>query len=408
MTPPDQSATLAGSNASLESPENPLFFGAGSDPGTERLTAGMAVTEVGVYRGPHYYSHRPMIRIQLDLGRLEHWPTSRIEGFTDALLAALPGVGRHGCSLKVQGGFERRLRSGTWLGHVAEHVALELQTLAGSRATRGKTRSVKNRPGVYNVMFAYNEEKVGLMAGRIALELVDSLLPADLKGISGLDRIYALDGPFDLEDRLAALRRTVRRTALGPSTRALVEEAQRRGIPVMRLDEKSLIQLGHGKRQQKIRASITGRTSLVAADLAGDKAMTKRLLDESGVPVPRGAVVRDVDEAVRAARRLRYPLVVKPLDGNHGRGVTIGVENEEQLRFGFGEARAQAKRGDVIVEQYFPGNDHRILVVGGRMIAVAERIPARVVGDGISTIRRLVEEVNRDPRRGAGHENVMT
>jgi cyanophycin synthetase len=411
MTPPDRSSQTyppTETDSGAKGPSSALFFGSASDPGTRQLTAGMEVVESGVYRGPHYYSHTPMVRIQLDLGRLEQWPTDRIAGFTEALLERLPGVGRHGCSLRVRGGFERRLREGTWLGHVAEHVALELQTLAGSRATRGKTRSVRNRPGVYNVMFAYNEERVGLMAGRIALELVDSLLPRDLQGLGGLDRIYALDGEFDLDRRLDALKRMVRRTALGPSTRALVEEAERRGIPVMRLDEKSLIQLGHGKHQQRIRASITGRTSLVAADLAGDKAMTKQLLDESGVPVPRGAVVRDAEAAVRAARRLRYPLVVKPLDGNHGRGVTIGVENEEQLRFGFREAQEQSKRGDVVVEQYYPGNDHRILVVGGRMVAVAERIPAQVVGDGISTIRRLVDEVNRDPRRGEGHENVMT
>ncbi|MFL6844395.1 MAG: cyanophycin synthetase [Allosphingosinicella sp.] len=405
MTPPDRSSLAL---APAPTGRTGLFFTTKTDPGTHSLTAEMAVNEVAVYRGPHYFSHTPMIRVQLDLGRLEEWPTSRIAGFTDALLEMLPGVGRHGCSLKVRGGFERRLREGTWLGHVAEHVALELQTLAGSRATRGKTRSVKNRPGVYNVMFAYNEERVGLMAGRIALELVNALLPSDLQGISGLGRVYALDGEFELERRLDALRRMVRRTTLGPTTRALVEEAERRGIPVMRLDEKSLIQLGHGRHQQKIRASITGRTSLVAADLAGDKNMTKKLLDESGVPVPRGAVVRDVEEAVREARRLRYPLVTKPLDGNHGRGVTIHIESEEQLRFGFHEAQAQAKGRDVIVEQFFPGNDHRILVVDGKMVAVAERIPAQVVGDGVSTIRQLVAQVNRDPRRGDGHENVMT
>jgi cyanophycin synthetase len=407
MSPPDQSSPAP----DLPAPERiaeGLFFGARSDPGTFQLTAGMTVEEVRVYRGPHYYSHTPMVRIMLDLGRLESWPTDRIAGFSDALLGLLPGLGRHGCSLRVRGGFERRLREGTWLGHVAEHVALELQTLAGSRATRGKTRSVRNRPGVYNVLFAYNEERVGLMAGRIALELVDALLPDDLQGIKGLERIYALDGDFELERRLDALKRMVRRTALGPTTRALVDAAERRGIPVMRLDEKSLIQLGHGKYQQKIRASVTGRTSLVAADLAGDKAMTKKLLDESGVPVPRGVVVRDAEEAVRAAGRLRYPLVVKPLDGNHGRGVTIGIGDEAQLRFGFAQAQAKARRGDVIVEQYFPGNDHRILVVGGKMVAVAERIPAQVAGDGISTIRQLVARVNRDPRRGHGHENVMT
>ncbi|HEV2865313.1 MAG TPA: cyanophycin synthetase [Allosphingosinicella sp.] len=385
-----------------------VFFGSGSDAATRLLTQPPRVLETGVYRGPHYYSHTPMIRIQLDLGRLEDWPTDKIAGFTEALLEILPGVGRHGCSLRVRGGFERRLREGTWLGHVAEHVALELQTLAGSRATRGKTRSVKGKPGVYNVMFAYNEEKVGLAAGRAALELVDSLLPGELQGIQGLDRVYDFDGEFDLDRRLDALKRLVRRTALGPTTKALVDEAKRRGIPVMRLDEKSLIQLGHGKFQQRIRASITGRTALVAADLASNKDMTKRLLDESGIPVPRGVVVRTVEEAVRSARRLGYPLVVKPLDGNHGRGVTIGVTGEEQLRFGFGEAQAQAKGRDVIVEQFFAGNDHRILVVGGKMIAVAERIPAQVIGDGVSTIRQLVEEVNKDPRRGEGHENVMT
>jgi len=408
MTPPNQSAPVAEAPTQENGSQTGMFFTSKTDPGTHQLTARMSVNEVGVYRGPHYYSHTPMVRIQVDLGRLEEWPTNRIAGFTDALLEMLPGVGRHGCSLKVRGGFERRLREGTWLGHVAEHVALELQTLAGSRATRGKTRSVKNRPGVYNVMFAYNEERVGLMAGRVAFELVDSLLPADLRGIGGLDRIYQLDGEFELDRRLDALKRMVRRTALGPSTRALVDEAERRGIPVMRLDEKSLIQLGHGRHQQKLRASITGRTSIVAADLAGDKNMTKKLLDESGVPVPRGIVVRDEDEAVRGARRLRYPLVTKPLDGNHGRGVTIGIMDEDQLRFGFREARSQAKGRDVIVEQFFEGNDHRILVVGGKMIAVAERIPAQVIGDGISTVRQLVAEVNRDPRRGEGHENVMT
>jgi cyanophycin synthetase len=385
-----------------------MFFANKTDAATHILTAETQVTEVGVYRGPHYYSHIPMIRIQVDLGRLEEFPTSRLPGFTDALLDILPGVGRHGCSLKVRGGFEKRLRDGTWLGHVAEHVALELQTLAGSRATRGKTRSVKNRPGVYNVMFAYNEEKVGLAAGRAALELVNSLLPADLQGVKGLDRIWEFDGEFDLERRLDALRRLVRRNQLGPTTKALVDEAERRGIPVMRLDEKSLIQFGHGKFQQRVRASITGRTSFVATELASDKNMTKKLLDESGVPVPRGVVVRREDEAVREAKRLRYPLVTKPLDGNHGRGVTIAIENEEQLRFGFREAQAQAKTRDVIIEQFFAGNDHRILVVNGKTIAVAERIPAQVVGDGVSTIRQLVDEVNQDPRRGDGHENVMT
>ncbi|HZF96263.1 MAG TPA: cyanophycin synthetase, partial [Allosphingosinicella sp.] len=303
-----------------------MFFQNKIESGAHLMEAPASVTEISVYRGPHYFSHTPMVRIQIDLGRLEEWPTDRIPGFTDALLGIIPGVGRHGCSLKKRGGFERRLREGTWLGHVVEHVALELQTLAGSRAIRGKTRSVKNRPGVYNVMFAYNEEKVGLAAGRAAIELVQSLLPNELREVKGLDRVWSeFSGEFDFERRMDALKRLVRRNQLGPTTKSLVDEAARRGIPVMRLDEKSLIQLGHGKYQQRIRASITGKTSFVATELASDKNMTKKLLDESGIPVPRGVVVREVEEAVRAARRLRYPLVTKPLDGNHGRGVTIHI-----------------------------------------------------------------------------------
>jgi cyanophycin synthetase len=411
MSAPNQSSLVSANDGPAKTDANganAMFFHNKSDGGAHLLAARAAVNEVGVYRGPHYYSHTPMIRIQIDLGRLEEWPTSRIPGFADALLGLLPGVGRHGCSLKVRGGFEKRVRQGTWLGHVVEHVALELQTLAGSRATRGKTRSVKNWPGVYNVMFAYNEEKAGLAAGRFALELVESLLPNELRGIKGLDRVWAFDGAYDFEQRMDCLRRLVRKNQLGPTTRALVEEAERRGIPVMRLDDKSLIQLGHGKYQKRIRASITGLTSFVATELASDKAMTKKLLDESGIPVPRGVVVREAEDAVKAVRRLGFPLVTKPLDGNHGRGVTIGIMDEDQLRFGFGEAQRQAKGRDVIVEQFFAGNDHRILVVDGRMIAVAERVPAQVLGDGVSTIRQLVAEVNWDPRRGNGHENVMT
>ena len=385
-----------------------MLFGANTDPATRLMTEPMNVLETGVYRGPHYYSHTPFVRIMLDLGRMEDWPTDRIPGFTDALIELLPGLERHGCSYRRKGGFIERMREGTWIGHVAEHVALELQTMAGMRVTRGKTRSVKGKPGVYNVMFAYRDERVGLMAGRIALELVNSLLPEELRGLTGLDRIYKLEGDFHLGKSIASLKRLVRRSSYGPTTQSLVNEANRRGIPVMRLNEQSLIQFGHGKFQQRVRASITGKTSLVATEIAGDKNVTKQLLDEAGIPVPRGVVVRDADEAVRAARRLRYPLVTKPLDGNHGRGVTIGISDEEQLRFGFAEALAQSKGRNIIVEQYFEGHDHRILVVNGKLVAVSERIPAHVIGDGVHSISQLIEEVNLDPRRGEGHEKVMT
>jgi cyanophycin synthetase len=268
--------------------------------------------------------------------------------------------------------------------------------IVGTDRARLRTRS----------RWTYRDEQVGLHAGRFALELVDSLLPDKLKGLTGLDRIAPAEGDFDLDSRLETLRRLVRAGSLGPTTQSLVDEARRRGIPVMRLDERSLVQLGHGARQQRIRASITGRTSLVAVELAGHKNLTKKLLSEGGMPVPKGELVASQEEALAAAAKLGFPLVTKPLDGNHGRGVTTFITNEAQLQFGFVAAKAHSRR--VIVEQYFAGRDHRILVINGEVVAVSERVPARVSGDGASSIRALVEEVNADPRRGEGHEKVMT
>ncbi len=372
----------------------------------------MRVLETGVYRGPHLYGSLPMVRIQVDLGALEQWPSNRLPGFNGRLLALLPGLHRHGCSYHAPGGFVRRLEDGTWMGHVAEHVAIELQATIGIAVTRGKTRSVKGRTGIYNVMFAYEDEGVALLAGRLALELVDSLLPPGLRGIGGLDRVHegdsALDeaGAFSLEAALDRLRRLHRRNALGPTTRSLVQEAERRGIPVMRLDDRSLVQLGTGRHQRRIRASITGLTSQIATDAAGDKDLTKSLLRASGLPVPRGAVVRRPEDAVREAERIGYPVVTKPLDGNHGRGVSIGLGDADAVRTGFAEAAQHGRH--VIVEEHYEGHDHRILVVNGEIVAVAERVPARVVGDGTRSIAALVDQVNRDPRRGEGHETVMT
>ncbi|WP_253201197.1 cyanophycin synthetase [Sphingomonas quercus] len=369
---------------------------------------GIKVTERSVYRGPHLYSTRPMIRIQLDLRDLEQWPTDRLPHFTDQLLALLPGLATHGCSYRQPGGLLRRMRQGTWLGHVIEHVALELQTLAGLKVTRGKTRSVKGRPGVYNMLYAYRDEQAGLAAGAHAIRLVAALLPSPLGKVDGLELLDtpALDDVRDVGAIAADLKARLRAGALGPTTRALVEAAERRGIPVMRLNEQSLIQLGHGSRQKRIRASITGDTSQIAVDIAGDKSLTKRLLAEAGLPVPRGVVVRSEDEAVREGRRLGVPVVVKPLDGNHGRGVTTGLFAEDALRQAFQLAARHSRR--VIVEQQVPGNDHRILVIGGKMVAVAERLPAQVVGDGFHSIRQLIEFLNDDPRRGDGHENMLT
>lgn len=372
------------------------------------MANGMRVLERSVYRGPHLYSVRPMIRIQIDLRDLEQWPSDRLPGFTDALLALLPGLGVHGCSYQRPGGFVERLREGTWLGHIIEHVALELQTLAGSRVTRGKTRSVKGRPGVYNVLYTYRDEAVGLAAGLAATRLVADLLPEPVRKVEGLQLLGVppLDAPRDVRAIIAALQALLKANALGPTTRALVEAAERRGIPVARLNEHSLIQFGHGSRQKRVRASITGDTAQIAVDIAGNKAMTKQLLADAGLPVPRGVVVRREDEALAEAKRLRWPVVVKPLDGNHGRGVTTGIADEDALRTAFALAAQHSRR--VIVEQQVPGNDHRILVVNGKVVAVAERVPAQVIGDGFHSIAQLIEDLNQDPRRGIGHENALT
>ncbi|HEV2082514.1 MAG TPA: cyanophycin synthetase [Brevundimonas sp.] len=368
--------------------------------------SGLRVLEKAVYRGPHLYSHRRMVRIQLDLGELEAWPTDRLPGFAEALTDLLPGLGRHHCSLGRPGGFVERLKEGTWLGHVIEHVALELQSMAGARVTRGKTRSVKGRPRVYDVMYAYEDADAALLAGRLAIETVQALLPADLRGVDGLDRLAPAAAGDGIGAAVEAVRVALRRAAFGPSTAALVEAARRRGIPVERLNAHSLIQLGWGARQRRLRATVTDRTGLVAAESAGDKAETKALLAALGIPVARGEVVTTADQAVAATKRLRKPWVLKPLDGNHGRGVSTGLEAEAAVRVAFDLAAPHGRR--IVVEEHLPGRDHRVLVVDGKVVAVAERVPPRVTGDGGRTVRELVEELNRDPRRGVGHEAVMT
>lgn len=374
----------------------------------------MRVLEQQVYRGPNLYGYRPMIRIQLNLGTLEGYPSSRLEGFTQRLLQQMPSLQEHGCSYGEPGGFVRRLHEGTWLGHIIEHVAIELQSLAGLDVTYGKTRSVPGQPGTYNVVYEHREEQIGRLAGLVAIRLVNSLLPAEFQGVEGLHllRPRGLDGgvesggTFDLAQNLEELCRLVGRYALGPTTASLVAEARRRGIPHLRLDDDSLVQLGYGRHQRRIRASITQQTSYLATETASDKALTKRLLDRAGLPVPDGEVVTSAEQAVRAAGRIGYPVVIKPLDGNHGRGVSLGLETPQQVAWGYELAARHSHR--VVIEQQFRGNDHRILVVGGEVVAVAERVPAQVVGDGEHSVTALVHQVNLDPRRGEGHEQVMT
>lgn len=339
-----------------------------------------------------------MVRFALDLQELSTVTTDRLAGFTEALLNDLPGLATHGCSRGHPGGLVERLWEGTLLGHVIEHVALELQKLAGSPAARGKTRADRHRAGVYHVLFAYDSEIVGLAAGRLAVELVAGLVPG--LSTAGLNRLHP---PIAGLEQLTAL---VAANALGPSTQSLVDEARRRGIPVQRIDAASLVRLGWGRRQRLFRASIPVSTSHLGVVLAADKRMTKHLLGAAGVPVPRGETVRTADAAVDFARRAGTRIVVKPLNGNHGRGVTTGLLDEAAVRDAFDLARTISR--DVIVEEHLIGGDHRLLVVGGRLVAAAERVAASVVGDGASTVGQLIDALNLDPRRGAGHSNVMT
>jgi cyanophycin synthetase len=332
----------------------------------------------------------------VDLGSLEEFPSDKIPGFVDALVGLLPTLEDHACSLGRRGGFISRLRDGTWAGHVAEHVALELQNLSGTDVRHGKTRS-SGPYGQYNVIYEYREEQVGIEAGKVAVQLVNHLVAPDDASVA-----------FDFDAELERLIRLAERLAFGPSTQALIDEAVSRDIPYIRLDRFSLVQLGQGVHQQRIRATMTSRTSGIGVDVASDKSLTNRLLDSAGLPVPRAEVVDTEDGAVAAAHRLGFPCVVKPLDGNHGRGVHLDLRSEEAVRAAFPGALAESRSGDLVIETYVAGNDYRCLVIAGKLAAVAERVPASVTGDGVHSVRQLVERTNQDPRRGIGHEKVLT
>ncbi len=358
------------------------------------LSPDLSIVESRIYRGPNLWSYEKSVHLVVDLGVLEGYPTDTIPGFTTGLLEALPGLARHACSRGHAGGFVERLHEGTWLGHVAEHVALQLQTEAGHDQRRGKTRGVRGEVGRYNVVYGYTDETVGLAAGRLAVRLVNHLVAPEVG--------------FEFEAELDAFLRMAQRTAFGPSTAAIIEEAVSRDIPWIRLNSASLVQLGQGVHAQRIRATMTSKTGALAVDIASDKDLTTKLLASAGLPVPKQEAVRSATALVEAAERIGYPVVVKPLDGNHGRGVCLNLHTAEEVAASFDVARAESKRGTIIVESFVTGRDYRCLIVGGRMQAIAERVPAHVVGDGEHTVRELVEVTNADPRRGVGHEKVLT
>jgi cyanophycin synthetase len=360
----------------------------------------MKILDTRVYRGPNQYALRKVIRLRVDLGELEDYPTRKLPGFTEALLAAMPTLYEHTCSYDEPGGLIRRMTEdeGTWLGHVLEHVAIELQCLAGTPVSYGKTRSHDLPLGQYHVIFSFDEEVVGLEAGEIGLRLIRSLLPPE--------REAHLSGAFDFQEELEGLVRLAQRRAFGPSTAALVHAAEERDIPWIRLNDRSLVQLGHGKFQRRIQATVTSETKHIAVDIASDKRLTNQILSDLGLPCPRQMRVRGPNDAVEAARRIGFPVVVKPLDGNHGKGVSINLLTPEAVKVAFDKAYEHSSV--VIVESFQEGHDYRILVVEGKVVAAAERVPGHVIGDGRHSIAELIEITNADPRRGIGHEKVLT
>jgi len=356
----------------------------------------MRILKIQTLRGPNYWSIRrhKLILMRLDLEELAEQPTNQIPGFYEGLVEALPSLESHFCSPGCRGGFLMRVREGTMMGHVVEHIALELQELAGMSVGFGRTRETST-PGVYQVVFDYEDEQAGRYAGRAAVRMCQSIVE------------QGRYPQVELEQDLHDLKELYRDAALGPSTEAIVEEAAAKGIPWMNLGARFLIQLGYGANQKRVQATMSDRTGILGVELACDKESTKRILGNAGVPVPQGTTISYLDELEDAIASIGgYPIVIKPLDGNHGRGIAIDIRTWEEAEAAYDAAKEVSR--SVIVERYYQGRDHRVLVVDGKVVAVAERIPAHVVGDGESTIEQLIEETNQDPNRGEGHDNVLT
>ncbi len=355
----------------------------------------LVVTHVRALRGPNYWRLAPVIACDVRLGALERVTSADMDGFADCLLAAMPSLHEHPCSPGRPGGFVERLARGTHLPHILEHAALEFQTLAGNDVHFGRVVP-SGDPGVCWVIVEYDEEEVGLESVREAAALVRA----------------CMDGtPYDMDGVVRRLVRLHETARLGPSTSAIVEEARRRGIPVRRLNERSLVQLGLGRNLRRLRATVTGSTSLIGAEIAQDKEDTRRALQNVGLPVPRGGVADTLDDALALATRVGYPVILKPVNLNHGRGISDRLDTPDDLAAAWEAMPEEVHRGSsrgLIVERFATGRDHRVLVVNGRVVACAERVPAHVVGDGVRSVRALIEDANRDPRRGRGHAKVLT
>lgn len=352
----------------------------------------MKIEEIKILRGPNYWSVRrtKLIQMKLNLEEMEQRPTNTIPGFRERLQAMFPSMYEHRCSEGVPGGFFHRVDEGTWMGHVIEHIALELQTLAGMDTGFGRTRGT-GEEGEYYVCFSYMEEDAGVYAAKASVRIAQALTDA---------------AEYNLEEDIMNLREIREDTRLGPSTGCIVDEAAKRGIPYIRLNKHSLVQLGYGVHQKRIRATIASTTGNIAVDIACDKEETKALLEAAEIPVPRGTVIRTEEGLKDAVEKYGYPLVIKPIDGNHGKGNTTNITTWEQALTAFASAKQYGR--SVIIEKFITGFDFRILVINYKFICAALRTPASVVGDGENTIQYLIDETNKDPRRGYGHEKVLT
>jgi cyanophycin synthetase len=352
----------------------------------------MKILKIQALRGPNLWSIRrtKLIQMRLDLEELEERPTDKIEGFRERIEALLPSLIEHRCSEGCYGGFFQRVDRGTWMGHVIEHIALEIQTLAGMNVGFGRTRETKTS-GVYNVVFNYLEEKVGIYAAKASVRIAEAL-------ISGEE--------YDLSEDIQNMKEIREDVRLGPSTGSIVEEAVSRGIPFLRLGRNSLIQLGAGVNQMRFQATITCKTSNIAVDIACNKEQTKKMLDDASIPVAKGDICYDEEDLQETIDAIDYPIVIKPLDGNHGKGASINVTNWEDAVKGLKHAKEYSRR--VIVEKFITGFDFRVLVINNEVVAAAQRVPAHVIGNGKNTIQELIDIINEDPRRGYGHENVLT
>ena len=354
-------------------------------------THGVNVRKIRALRGPNLYAYMRVLHIVMDIGPYEEQPSSDFPGFVERITTWLPGLHKHECSLKRPGGFVERLQRGTYLGHISEHITIELQTLMGFNVAFGRARGTGER-GVYDVVIAYKEEEPARAAFETALRLTLAAMH---------------DEPFDIEAELARLMAIADDYRLGPSTAAIVKAAQARNIPVLRLTPMgSLVQLGYGVYQKRILASETSITSSIAVEMCQEKPLTNRMLRSVGVPVPEGRTVGSAAEAWEAAQDIGLPVVVKPADGNQGKGVSVNLTSEADIREAYDIARQF--RTEVLVERYIEGSDYRLLVVNGKLIAAARRDAAQVVGDGTQTVRQLVEQTNQDPHRRPGHSSILT